>query len=169
MVVWLPGRPQLAESLSCQLRHLTTAHCSSNKSLVVGWAVVAQWLEHWWLKPATWVQFPVTRCHISSFITRLDTCNILYFRSVRHETIFTAALESWTATRSYLWWVQTGFSVGERCQVDAYKAACFIHLVAGKETSNLKKEPPTHPSPPPTLHIGYLPVYWLPRSPQGLI
>ena len=28
----------------------------------MGWAVVTQWLEHWWLRPATWAQFPATPC-----------------------------------------------------------------------------------------------------------
>ena len=28
--------------------------------LVVSWAVIAQWSEHWQLKPETWVRFPVT-------------------------------------------------------------------------------------------------------------
>ena len=32
--------------------------------LVAGWAVVAQWLEHWWLKPPTWVRFSVTSTNI---------------------------------------------------------------------------------------------------------
>ena len=30
------------------------------RGLVVGWVVVAQWSEHWQLKPETWVQFPAT-------------------------------------------------------------------------------------------------------------
>ena len=32
--------------------------------LVVGWAVVAQWLEHWWFNPVTWVRFWGTPFHL---------------------------------------------------------------------------------------------------------
>ena len=31
------------------------------------WVVIAQWLEHWWLKPATWVRFPYSSQFFSTF------------------------------------------------------------------------------------------------------
>ena len=38
--------------------------------LVVGWAVIAQWLEQWRLKPVTWVRFPVTPTFFHPLLTK---------------------------------------------------------------------------------------------------
>ena len=44
--------------------------------LVVSWAVIAQWSEHWQLKPETWVRFPVTTAFF------LPECNFAWIKKL---------------------------------------------------------------------------------------
>ena len=64
--------------------------CSIHKErLVVGLAVIAQWLEHWHLKPATCVWFPATPYLLSALIISLNTFLLILLSKITINWVMT--------------------------------------------------------------------------------